>query len=548
MNRPVDELVRTIAAPSYTPGRRDLAALVALLADTDDDKVVTHAQAALGRAEVPATRAALLAHLAAAAPGPAARLIAALGNLARRGDDDARAQVLAIIADETAAPRARKAAAVALGKIGGDLARAALIAYWDGALPVDHRRAVAEALGKVGGDAALDRLRAAPGGGDAELDRRRDRAVLMASRTATRDDASEVALDAPLAGPLALVVRCRAGLEALCADELRAAGVAVDAIERGAIGVTLGAGQRLAQLWRARTLLTAGISVPIKGAAPAADRRPGRAPSARPVAVGGATAAAIAAALTAAPVVAQLTALTRGPIRWRLDFAGGGHRRGLVWETARQVGLAAPALLNDPTTTTWDVVVDEDEQRLELRPRRFTDPRFAWRVADVPAASHPTIAAALARVAQITAQDVVWDPFVGSGAELIECALAGATRLYGSDVDKRALDATRANLAAANLTADLRVGDALELHPPEVTCIVTNPPLGRRVRGDAPALLEHFARHAAEVLVRGGRLVWITPVPQRTERAAQTAGLRLASRLMVDLGGFDAALERWDRP
>lgn len=257
---------------------------------------------------------------------------------------------------------------------------------------------------------------------------------------------------------------------------------------------------------------------------------------------------AIARALTAPAVVANLTTLTRGPIRWRLDFTGGGHRRGLVWNTARLVAATAPALLNDPTATTWDVVVDEDGGRLELRPRRFTDPRFAWRVADVPAASHPTIAAALARVAQITASDVVWDPFVGSGAELIECALAGPPRgLCGSDLDPRALDAARANLAAAGLTAELRVGDALTLHPPDVTCIITNPPLGRRVRGDIPALLEQFVGHAAKVLGRGGRLVWITPVPKRTERAAQAAGFRLATRLEVDLGGFDATLERWDR-
>ncbi|MCE9571795.1 MAG: methyltransferase [Deltaproteobacteria bacterium] len=525
MTQPVDELVRAIAAPSYTPGRRDLAAVVALLADTADDTTAAKAQTALLRADGPAARAALLTHLAQTTEGGAARLIAALGAIARRGDEPARDHQLAVIADEGARPRARKAAAVALGKLGGDLARAALIAYWDRDLPVDHRRAVAEALGKVGGDDALARLKH-DAGDDAELVRRRERAVLMAERTATRDVVSEVALDAPLPTKVAVVVRCRAGLEELCADELRTAGVAIDAIERGAVSVTLGKGQSLAQLWRARTLFTAGLAVPLPTL----------------------TAQAIARALTAPAVIANLTTLTRGPIRWRLDFTGGGHRRGLVWDTARQVAAAAPALLNDPTATTWDVVVDEDGGRLELRPRRFTDPRFAWRVADVPAASHPTIAAALARVAQITASDVVWDPFVGSGAELIECALAGKPRgLCGSDLDPRALEATRANLSAAGLTAELRVGDALTLHPPDVTCIVTNPPLGRRVRGDVPALLEQFVGHAAAVLGRGGRLVWITPVPKRTERAALAAGFRLATRLEVDLGGFDATLERWDR-
>ena len=195
------------------------------------------------------------------------------------------------------------------------------------------------------------------------------------------------------------------------------------------------------------------------------------------------------------------------------------------------------------------MLADPAARRLELRPRRFADPRFVWRVRDVPAASHPTIAAALARVAGVRADDVVWDPFVGSGAELIERALAGpCARLVGSDLDPGALDAARANLDAAGLAAELTCGDALDLAPPGTTLIVTNPPMGRRLRGDAPALLERFAGHAARVLAPGGRLVWITPVPARTERAARAAGLHLATRRTVDLGGFDAALERWDRP
>src|SRR5947207_4079330 len=58
---------------------------------------------------------------------------------------------------------------------------------------------------------------------------------------------------------------------------------------------------------------------------------------------------------------------------------------------------------------------------------------FRSRVADVAAASHPTIAAALARVAGTAPDEVVWDPFCGSGAELVERGRLGSARLLGTE-------------------------------------------------------------------------------------------------------------------
>src|SRR5262249_7808532 len=141
-------------------------------------------------------RGAILARLAQpiADEGAAARLIAVLGLLARAGDGDARAQLIVITRD--ASSRVRRAAIVALGKLGSataqteelDDVRAALVARWDAAdAPPEEKRALAEALGKIGGDAAMTRLGALDAGDDSELARRRDRAVLMASRSAQRE-------------------------------------------------------------------------------------------------------------------------------------------------------------------------------------------------------------------------------------------------------------------------------------------------------------------------------------------------------------------------
>ena len=569
-----DELRAKLRQAGYTPGRRDVPPLVALLAaDADAGPAI---RKALARADADRVTAAVVRALEDADDATAARLIPALGDAAAKAPAegtaaanpspdvestrttvDARAYLLAALDDPR--PRMRRAAVIALGKLGGDDARAALVAYWDRAdLPPDHRRATADAFGKVGGAEAAARLAgaapstsagspAARAGDDAaaavadsdpELVRRRGRALLIAERDA--DDApSEVALDVAPPAPVTIVAHCRSGLETILAAELHDLGFAPARLGPGLVQLAL-AGP-LGPLMSARTMLSAGVLVPLP-AVPAASS-----PRAAATSESQLSAEAIAVALAAPDVVALLTAWTRGPIRWRLDFDRGGHRRALVWQAAARVRELAPALRNQPRATTWDVVVTTGESHLELRPRRFADTRFDWRRADVPASSHPTVAAALARVAGARADEHVWDPFVGAGAELCERGRLGPARLHGTDLDERALAAARANLDAAGLAATLTRADALAHTPPPLGLIITNPPLGRRLRGDAAALLEHFAARVHGLLARGGRLVWITPSPARTGPILGRSGLTLRFARDIDLGGYEARLERWGR-
>jgi len=460
-------------------------------------------------------------------PGARARLVAALGLLARAGDGEARAALLARTGDP--APRVRKAAAVALGKLGGDDARRAVIARWDaGDAAPDERRALAEALGKLGGGDALARLRALDPGGDAELARRRDRAVLMVERTAGRGTVSRIRDDVAPPAPVVVRLGCRPGLGALLGEELAA--LRMPARPVGDRGAELRLAGPLSALFGAR--LWASLAIPV------------------PLAPGDDLVAAIAQTLTAPAVLGVLRAWTRGPIRWRLGFAE-GHKRSVVWRVAQAVTAAVPDLVNDPTATTWDAVVDDAAWTLALVPRRLDDPRFAYRVAEIPAGSHPSVAAAIAWLGEARPDDRVWDPFCGSGVELVERARRGPLRsLAGSDLDPAALDAARANLAAAGATAALAAADARD-HAPgppgTIDLIVTNPPLGSRVQLDAAALLIAALPNLARALAPRGRLVWITPAPRRTGPVAEQLGLVCSRRQPVDLGGVRGQLERWDR-
>jgi hypothetical protein len=80
-----------------------------------------------------------------------------------------------------------------------------------------------------------------------------------------------------------------------------------------------------------------------------------------------------------------------------------------------------------------------------------------------------------------------------------------------------------------------------------VDLILTNPPLGSRIRGDAAALLVEAVPNLARQLAPRGRLVWITPSPRRTTTIAERCGLRRSRAYPVDLGGVRGQLERWDR-
>ncbi len=269
-----------------------------------------------------------------------------------------------------------------------------------------------------------------------------------------------------------------------------------------------------------------------------------------------ATPDAVAALVASARARNLLRALTDGAIRYRLEFVSKGHQRGAVREIAARVFAKHPELLNDPHRALWSMDVHNIPRGafVELRPRLYPDPRLWYRLDDVPASSHPPLAACMARLAGPMRDEVIWDPFCGSGLELIECALRGGVRrVIGTDVDAKAVRIAQANIGAARLgnveaqlvCVDFQNRDRVEaLRPGGVTLMVTNPPMGRRVRiPDLRGLMLELLRAASTVLAPGGRLVFVNPV--RLE--VRDPSLRLARREVVDLGGFSAYLEKYEK-
>ncbi len=470
-----------------------------------------------------------------AAPRVRARLVRVIGRLSAP-----EVAPFLLLAAEDADPKTRRNALGELGRVRSQGAEDTLLRAWESETSAPVLKTIASSLGKMGSPRALEALRArAPSAGpaadDPELVKKVARATQMLARDAGRLESGAIDAAGAAKEPIDVVFFCRPGLQLFLAEELGAS-------------------------WRARVARPGEVSAVLEGAL-------ARVHSARlathmgfplaeePAEVG--VAEAVARALTSPAARAIFSTFTRGRPRFRLAWDDGSHKRALVWQIADIVSSRAPELLNDPRESTWEAVVrvegdaTSSRVRVVLVPRALEDMRFSYRVAEVPAASHPTIAAALARLGGVKQGDVVWDPFVGSGLELIERARLGPyAELIGSDLDDRAIEAARQNLSKARVKARLELADALALVPRAVSLILTNPPMGRRVQkqGELVPFLERFVMHAAEVLRPGGRFVWVSPRGALTRARAKSCGLVLDRAHALTMGAFEAEIQLFHAP
>jgi HEAT repeat protein len=520
-----EDLRRALRDPGYTPPRRAFPEMFALLAHPE---LAERAERALLSAGLPAATYAAenLAREPSTADAQATEsaLVRLIGRAARTHEApellDALTKAL-----HGPNPETRRQAAMALGKSGRRAAEPALLKCLDTTDP-KLLRSVVEALGKLGGEATLARLRELSP--PEALKQVFERARLMLERSALRAESvpEPIAIDRPLPQRLAITLECRAGLATFLAEE--AAALAPEII--GPSELMLEHAGALRPLLELRLASSVAIAWPLEqGTSP-----------------GG-----VLAALLSPQLVAALGAWSNGPLRFRLEWQGAGHRRADTWRIAQGLREAASPLLNDPVQAPWTIEVQGQPPRLLLKPSAAAELRFAYRVRDVPAASHPTLAAALARIAGVRADDVVWDPFVGSGVELVERARLGPRReLHGTDLDARALAAARENAERAGVDdVLLQQADARNHRVPGLTLVLTNPPMGRRVlreRGLSGVLCQ-VVRNVAAQLAPAGRMVWLSPFPDATARAAADANLHVERLGSVDLGGFSAELQRFTR-
>jgi len=463
-------------------------------------------------------------------------VFSASGSAAQR--KEVRAWLCGLLQDPS--EKIRRYAMAALPKIGaGEGEEKELLSLLKTTTVEREKKFLGRALDKIGGEATLAAVTQAPG-----LLPQTEQKVRAS--IARKEQPGSIRMDAVVAGipGLQLHLRCRKGLEGIVRDEAEAyiarnGQFRVAGVHERVVVLKTVAPFSLLDVYRMRCFATAGFVLgTVRHASP------------------GAYVEVLASVMTS-PLSRRLFAtLTEGALRYRLDFIGRGHQRGAVRDVVNRAYALCPDILNDARGAPWaiDIHPAGKSDSVELRPKFAPDPRLGYRTDDVDAASHPPLAACMARLAGRTEDETVWDPFCGSGLELIESALLGRVKkVYGTDVSPDAVAIARANFAAAMLTdvkstfvcGDFRDHAKIEgLGPSGVTLIITNPPMGRRVR--VPNLRGMFAdlfAVAARVLKPGGRLVFANPV--RIE--PRDPSLVLQYREVIDLGGFDCRLEKYQK-
>lgn len=229
-------------------------------------------------------------------------------------------------------------------------------------------------------------------------------------------------------------------------------------------------------------------------------------------------------------------------ISFRVQRSGQG--RGQSWSEGQAVMQRWDRMVNDPQESDVELGLQrvQETDYAYVRPNlRHRDCRFLYRVTRVPAASHPTVAAGLAFAAKVKHQDRIWDPFVGSGLELIEASrLANCERLLGTDLDASALSCAAQNASAAGVHIELLQQDAGSVALPSLTKVISNPPHGRRVaqNQDLQELYHRVLRNAFKALVPGGEIHWLTVQPSWGIRFADQHGGHSEVHGRIDLGGI----------
>jgi hypothetical protein len=516
--------------PSYTPGRKELGAVFESLL-SGDEPTAKLSERALLRAGLASIEPAI-AQLDSANPAGRIRIVRLLGRIAQAVDDARIGEVLLRTLTDPE-PRVARSAMVAIGKLPAERARAiggesGLVEQLACRGPAE-RRATIEALGKIGSTVALAALESITANDELES-RLLDRAKLLLSRSSVEVlDADRVLLDVPLGRPSTIAVFHRRGLSDIVGQQLLGIGTSeADGHERRRLSDFRGS---LGQLFQARSMLEPAIV--LEAARPRDESLFG---------------SVIVDAIAEQSTLELLERLTSTRPRLRFVLPNEGHQRALLWNISELVSRKTDRVSVHPKAALWEARVERtDRPRIYLVPKRFEDPRFAYRVREISGASHPTIAAALADVLQARPTDVIWDPFVGSGLELIECAMRGSYReLIGTDNNSQSLEAASANVRAAKLErVRLLNADARTAQLRGITRIVTNPPLGVRHQRDGQLveLLIEFLNNARRVLEPSGRLVWLSPLPLRTAQQGERLGFRVERRGVVDVGGLSPELQ-----
>jgi len=261
-------------------------------------------------------------------------------------------------------------------------------------------------------------------------------------------------------------------------------------------------------------------------------------------------------ATSAFDTVVSLHEIRHGALRYRLEIRGAHikhyQRQRMAQELSERIDGECDLLLN--STSDYDVelraVVGNDGQvRVYWVPYSYHDPRFEYRVSDVPASISPVVAAGLVGLLQPKRDRAVrvLDPFCGSGTLLVERERRGpCEQLVGIDISGQAVEAARENIKAAQsdrirlICGDMRTARQEGVFDE----VITNMPFGLRAGShkENQTLYADFVDLLPGFLGAGGQFVLFTHEVSLLQRLlGGNKLLAVASQLRIETGGLKPA-------
>lgn len=144
-----------------------------------------------------------------------------------------------------------------------------------------------------------------------------------------------------------------------------------------------------------------------------------------------------------------------------------------------------------------------------------------------PSAMNAKLARCMVNLARPKNDEVVLDPFCGTGTMLIEAKLIGC-RVLGMDIQHRMARGTKRNMAHFNIKPDgIIVADAKHLPLTRVDCVVTDPPYGissTTVKRTTEQLVEQVLKAVYGALPKGKKVCLAAPKKLGISRVGKALG------------------------
>jgi tRNA (guanine10-N2)-dimethyltransferase len=174
--------------------------------------------------------------------------------------------------------------------------------------------------------------------------------------------------------------------------------------------------------------------------------------------------------------------------------------------------------LKSPAKTFIGIVTNEKLvfglKLTEVQTKTFSERRPRKKPFFHPSAMPSKLARCMVNLAHGKTEDLMLDPFCGTGTSLIEATYIGC-RALGADAQRRMILGCKKNLAHFNITAEgLVLADARRLPFFKVDCVVTDPPYGRSastLRSTTKQLVQEVLASSHELLAVGQRICIASP-------------------------------------